>query len=144
MLKFRAIVFKCLIILVIIIISFNIKSFCTGFIISPIIYGNNKWIYLCRNDILIRGIQTSSSSEITALITCYNCKEYIKTAIKSVQNQIFKDIEIVVVEDGSIDNSYSIIKNIEKDDKRIKISYYFNKYNSLYYNNFFIFIYNIS
>ena len=65
--------------------------------------------------------------EITAIITCYNSQEYIKTAIRSVQNQLFADIEILVVDDGSIDNTHSIIKKLEKEDKRIKIIK--NKYN---------------
>ena len=65
--------------------------------------------------------------EITAIITCYNSQKYIKTAIRSVQNQLFADIEILVVDDGSIDNTHSIIKKLEKEDKRIKIIK--NKYN---------------
>jgi glycosyltransferase involved in cell wall biosynthesis len=87
----------------------------------------NRWIYLCRNDILIYGIQNMIKPEITAIITCYNSQEYIKTAIRSVQNQLFADIEILVVDDGSIDNTHSIIKKLEKEDKRIKIIK--NKYN---------------
>ena len=87
----------------------------------------NRWIYLCRNDILIYGIQNMIKPEITAIITCYNSQKYIKTAIRSVQNQLFADIEILVVDDGSIDNTHSIIKKLEKEDKRIKIIK--NKYN---------------
>ena len=84
----------------------------------------NKWIYLCKNGILIRGILNSSEKpKISALITLYNSQNYIGTAIKSVQNQFFPDIEILIVEDGSTDNSSNVIKDLQKEDKRIKIIY---------------------
>ena len=82
----------------------------------------NKWIYLCQNKILIRDISDSvPKPKITALITLYNSQNYIHTAIKSIQNQVFSDIEILIVDDGSNDNSSYIIRDLQKEDKRIKI-----------------------
>ena len=82
----------------------------------------NKWIYLCQKKILIRGILNSSTQpKITALITLYNSNSYIDTAVKSVQNQNFPDIEILMVDDASTDDSPNIIKNLQNEDKRIKI-----------------------
>ena len=82
----------------------------------------NKWIKICKNNKLIRGILNSSEKpKITALITVYNSQKYIFTAIKSIQNQKFSDIEILIIDDGSTDDSLTIIKNLQKEDKRIKI-----------------------
>lgn len=53
----------------------------------------------------------------SVIITLYNKSPYIKRAIESVQNQTVRDIEIIVVNDGSTDNGPDIVENIE--DKRI-------------------------
>ena len=82
----------------------------------------NKWIKICKNNILIKEISKySEKPKITALITLYNSQNFIHIAVKSVQNQLFSDIEILIVDDGSTDNSLTIIKNLQKEDKRIKI-----------------------
>ena len=41
--------------------------------------------------------------------------------MKSVQNQLFADIEILMIDDASTDQSLEIIQNLQKEDKRIKI-----------------------
>ena len=91
-------------------------------IIKPILININNYIELCKNDKLIRGIQiTSSKPKITALITIYNSEKYIKNAIRSIQNQNISDIEILIVDDCSNDNSLDIIKQLKIEDIRIKI-----------------------
>ena len=82
----------------------------------------NKWIYICKNKKLIRGILKSAEApKITALITIYNSNKYIHSAIKSIQNQLFTDIEILLIDDCSTDQSLNIIRKLQKEDKRIKI-----------------------
>lgn len=51
-----------------------------------------------------------SNIKISVIIPVYNCEEYIGTTLKSVINQNFKDYEIIVIDDGSTDNSLEIIK----------------------------------
>ena len=51
----------------------------------------------------------------------YNGGEYLKRSLKSVQNQKFKDIEIILVDDNSSDDSLKIIHRFMKKDKRIKL-----------------------
>lgn len=81
----------------------------------------NNWIKLCQNETLnIEKVNSSEKPKITALISLFNSQDYIYTAVKSVQNQLLSDIEILVVEDCSTDKSYMIIKNLQKNDKRIK------------------------
>ena len=56
---------------------------------------------------------------ITVIINVYNGEKYIKKCIESIINQTYKNLEILVIDDGSTDNTLSIIK--EYKDKRIRI-----------------------
>lgn len=58
--------------------------------------------------------------KISVVIPVYNVEKYIKECIESVINQTFKDIEIIVVDDGSKDSSMKIVEKYLYD-KRIKI-----------------------
>lgn len=51
---------------------------------------------------------------------CYNSGTFIRQAIESVRNQTFEDWELLVVDDGSTDDSADIIKGMEQMDGRIK------------------------
>ena len=57
--------------------------------------------------------------KISVIITIYNQKEFIKKIYTCIQNQSIKDIEIIFVDDASIDGSNRIIKLLMKKDKRI-------------------------
>ena len=57
----------------------------------------------------------------TVIIPLYNCEETIKPAIHSIQYQNLTQLEIILINDYSKDNTYNIIKNIQKYDQRIKI-----------------------
>ena len=82
----------------------------------------NKYIDNCKKEKLLNvTIHLNSKPKITALITVYNSEKYIETAIKSVQKQKLNDIEILVVDDCSSDNSTKIIQQLKKSDKRIKM-----------------------
>lgn len=58
---------------------------------------------------------------VSVLMPVYNCEKYIEQAIKSILNQSYENIEIIVVDDGSNDNSNRILKNFANLDNRIKI-----------------------
>ena len=51
----------------------------------------------------------------------HNSYKTIKSAIRSIQNQNMIDIEILIINDFSLDNSFNIIKEIMKKDERIKL-----------------------
>ena len=90
--------------------------------INSILKKINHYIQTLKTGKLIRGIQKSfSKPKITSLITVYNSEKYIKDAIRSIQNQIMKDIEILIVDDCSEDTSLSIIYQLQEKDKRIKV-----------------------
>lgn len=58
---------------------------------------------------------------ISVLIPAYNCEKYVKKCLTSVVNQTYKNLEIIVVDDGSKDNTYSIVEEFAKQDERIKL-----------------------
>ena len=53
-------------------------------------------------------------NKVSVIIPCYNKAPYVKEAIESVINQTFSDIEIIVVNDASTDNSAEIIKELKE------------------------------
>lgn len=63
---------------------------------------------------------------VSVYITNYNYGKYIRQAIESVLNQSFQDFEIIIIDDGSTDDSRQIIESYE-DDSRIKIIFQKNK-----------------
>ena len=58
---------------------------------------------------------------VSAIIPVYNSKSIILRSIRSIQNQDMKNIEIILVNDCSSDNTLSYIENLQKEDSRIKI-----------------------
>lgn len=53
---------------------------------------------------------------ITVLMPAYNCANYIKASVKSILNQTYRDFELLIIDDGSTDNTCEIIESI-KDDR---------------------------
>lgn len=58
---------------------------------------------------------------ISIIIPIYNAEKYLKRCIESIITQSLKEIEIICVNDGSIDNSLEILKKFQEEDKRIII-----------------------
>ena len=48
---------------------------------------------------------------VTVVCSCYNHATYIETALDSVLNQTYKNIELIIIDDFSNDNSVTIIEN---------------------------------
>lgn len=63
---------------------------------------------------------------VSILVPCYNCEKFLENCLNSLINQSYKNLEIVCVNDGSIDNTLEILNNFALKDKRIKV---FNKEN---------------
>lgn len=60
------------------------------------------------------------------IMPTYNCERYVEEAINSVLSQTYSDYELIIVDDGSSDNTFDIIKSIA--DKNEKISVYRNEH----------------
>ena len=82
----------------------------------------NEYMKQCKNGTLIYGIQKSfSNPKITAIIPVYNAQKTIKTTIRSIQNQNMSDIEILLIDDFSKDQSIKTIEELQNEDSRIKL-----------------------
>lgn len=60
-------------------------------------------------------------SKLSIIIPCYNSQNYIGKTIESVLNQTFQDWELIIINDGSTDNSIQEITRFIKIDNRIKL-----------------------
>ncbi|ECP6146720.1 glycosyltransferase family 2 protein [Campylobacter jejuni] len=58
---------------------------------------------------------------VSIIIPIYNVEKYLDECLKSVINQSYKDLDIILVDDGSTDNSLNIAKKYAKKDERIFI-----------------------
>ena len=63
---------------------------------------------------------------VSIIVPVYNAEKYIKNCVLSILNQDYKNIELILVNDGSKDNSYNICKQLAEKDNRIRL---FNKEN---------------
>ena len=61
------------------------------------------------------------SEKISVLIPMYNVEQYLARCLDSVVNQTYKNLEIVIVDDGSVDQSGAIAAQYAANDPRIKI-----------------------
>lgn len=62
-----------------------------------------------------------NSQLISVIVPLYNKEKYIDKCLKSIINQTYSNLEIIIVDDKSTDKSLDICKNYAKKDKRIKI-----------------------
>ena len=58
---------------------------------------------------------------VSIVVPVYNAERFIRDTIASVQAQTYADWELILVDDVSKDDSVSIIKSLQKSDKRIKL-----------------------
>jgi len=59
--------------------------------------------------------------KVSVIIPVYNTEKYLEEAINSIVNQTLREIEIIVVNDGSTDNSGKMLVEFAQKDKRIKV-----------------------
>ena len=60
-----------------------------------------------------------SPSLISVIIPVYNCQDYIEETLNSILNQSYRPIELIVIDDGSTDNSVNVVRfwiNCHSDD----------------------------
>lgn len=58
---------------------------------------------------------------ISVIVPVYNVKKYVEKCLDSILRQKYKNLDIVVVDDGSDDGSSEICDNLEKKDKRVRV-----------------------
>jgi glycosyltransferase involved in cell wall biosynthesis len=72
-------------------------------------------------------MDTNMTPKISVIIPTFNRARYIAETIKSVQDQILDNWELIIVDDGSTDNTESIVRDLTEKDGRI--SYFKNERN---------------
>lgn len=59
--------------------------------------------------------------KISVILPVYNVEEYLEKSVNSVLNQTYKNMEIILVDDGSTDSSAELCDEFQKKDSRIKV-----------------------
>ena len=59
--------------------------------------------------------------KVSVIVPIYNVQDYLKRSIESLLNQTYKNLEIILVDDGSTDNSGKIAEGYKKVDDRVKV-----------------------
>ena len=57
---------------------------------------------------------------VSIIVPLFNTERFIGKCIESCINQTYKNFELIIVDDGSTDNSLSIAKSYEQKDERVK------------------------
>lgn len=61
--------------------------------------------------------------KVSIVVPIYNAEKYLNRCIDSIRSQTLKDIEIILINDGSTDSSGDICEKLAKQDMRIKVSH---------------------
>ena len=59
--------------------------------------------------------------KVSIIVPVYNVEKFLDRCLNSLINQTLKEIEIICINDGSVDNSLQILENFAKQDSRITI-----------------------
>ena len=94
-------------------IKFYVYSYNPGIVVILLFF-----VYLAVNKVKLNNNLTGNTL-ISVIIPVYNVENYISRCLTSVVKQTYTNLEIILVNDGSTDNSEMICKKFEKDDLRI-------------------------
>lgn len=83
---------------------------------DKLVFGDQKFAKPINNKKILE-----SSPLVSIVIPIYNSSKYLKKCIESIKNQSYKNLEIILVDDGSTDDSPKIIQEYAKKDSRIII-----------------------
>lgn len=58
---------------------------------------------------------------LSVIVPCYNIEKFIENTVNSILSQTYTDLEVILVNDGSTDNTLSVISSLRSADSRIKV-----------------------
>lgn len=89
----------------------------------PILYINEEPTYYEKllEENLIRYNSFYSAKLISIIVPIYNTSKYLNQCLKSLSNQTYRNIEVILIDDGSTDNSLDIATRYIKNDTRFKL-----------------------
>lgn len=59
--------------------------------------------------------------KVSVIVPVYNCEKYLDLCLESIVTQTYHDLEIIIIDDGSTDNSTKIVDKFQHRDSRIKV-----------------------
>jgi glycosyltransferase involved in cell wall biosynthesis len=66
-------------------------------------------------------VKKNNNPLVTVIIPSYNHAQYIVEAIESVKSQTYDNLELIVIDDGSTDNTHEVLKSMPKDERIVLI-----------------------
>ena len=100
--------------------------------LNQTLISGRKFLDLCLTFYNNQSYKLIYSPKVTVIIPLYNCERTIKSSLHSIQYQNISNLEIILVNDFSIDNTSNIINNYQMNDHRIKIINNFRNMGTLY------------
>ena len=70
---------------------------------------------------------TKETDRISVIVPVYNVKNYLEDCVRSIIDQTYPDLEILLIDDGSDDGSAEICDRLQMADKRIQVFHEKNK-----------------
>ncbi len=65
-------------------------------------------------------METAKSFKVSVIMPAWNSEKYIERSVKSILSQTHRDLELIVVDDGSTDRTGSILRRLAHDDPRLR------------------------
>lgn len=75
----------------------------------------------CQGNVFGLSETENQSEKVSIVVPVYNTEKYLDECLESAENQTYKNLEIICVNDGSTDGSLTILENHAKKDERIVI-----------------------
>ncbi len=72
-------------------------------------------------EITKKGQNRDMNPRFSVIMPLYNKERYVKKAIESVIAQTYRDFELIIIDDGSTDNSLEVVRGLKIEDRRLKI-----------------------
>src|SRR5689334_9568753 len=75
-----------------------------------------------RSSFIVHRSSLSDSPTISVCMPVYNAQTYVRQAVQSILAQTFSDFEFIIIDDGSTDESPTILRELAEKDSRIRVT----------------------
>lgn len=75
----------------------------------------------CFADSLARSEQAGGWPRVSVIVPCYNYGRWLRQCVESVFSQQVEDVEIIIINDASSDNSLEVARSLESDSSRVRV-----------------------